>query len=47
MDEERKDEGTEQDETVEDLDVPEEQTDDVTGGAMSARRRRRKKGLGD
>jgi hypothetical protein len=41
LDEERNDETTE-DETVQDLDVSEEQTDDVTGGAMSARRQRKK-----
>jgi hypothetical protein len=30
------------DETMEDLDVPEEQTDDVTGGAMRGRRAKKK-----
>jgi hypothetical protein len=33
----------EQDETMQDLDVPEEQTDDVTGGAMRGREARKKK----
>jgi hypothetical protein len=45
VEEERRDETTE-DETVQDLDVSEEQTDDVTGGAMSSRRAR-KKSLGE
>jgi hypothetical protein len=31
------------DETMQDLDVPEEQTDDVTGGAMRGREARKKK----